>query len=299
MKSNQKSMSIHSRVLKTSMALLSLCSFSCRELVQDKFPDFDPVPTVNAILIADEPIQISVSMAQKIDTMALKPVEHALVLLTTNGLQTDTLTFDSESGMYVCDELAKAGNTYYCEVQLDNYKPLVAETSIPQPMALDSVQHIRHGGRDEEGVVFPTVKVTFRTQPGQRQYFEVYLSDGYLTYITDPVILNEGLPVALFSNELITDSVYTLSLNVETGSSVGWDGESYVTMSPYTVEVRSVHADYYRYMKQRYLYQLGIEGDGFTSPVAAFPMFSNVQNGYGIFTGYSKAVSDTIETRVR
>ena len=281
------------------MALLSLFAFSCRELVQEKFPDFDPVPTVNAILIADEPIQISVSMAQKIDTMALKPVEHALVLLTTNGLQTDTLSFDSESGMYVCDELAKAGNTYRCEVQLDNYKSLLAETSIPQPMALDSVQHIVQGGRDEEGIVFPTVKVTFHTRPGQRQYFEVYLSDGYLIYITDPVILNEGLPVALFSNELIADSVYTLSLNVETGSSVGWDGESYVTMSPYTVEVRSVHADYYRYMKQRYLYQLGIEGDGFTSPVAAFPMFSNVQNGYGIFTGYSKAVSDTIETRVR
>jgi hypothetical protein len=299
MKSNQKSMSIHSRFLKTLMALLSLFAFSCRELVQDKFPDFDPVPTVNAILIADEPIQISVSMAQKIDTMALKPVEHALVLLTTNGLQTDTLTFDSESGMYVCDELAKAGNTYRCEVQLDNYKPLVAETSIPQPMALDSVQHIRHGGRDEEGVVFPTVKVTFRTQPGQRQYFEVYLSDGYLIYITDPVILNEGLPVALFSNELITDSVYTLSLNVETGGASDRGEGFYVRMDPYIVEVRSVHADYYRYMKQRYLYQLGIEGDGYTSPVAAFPLYSNVQNGYGIFTGYSKAVSDTIDTRVR
>lgn len=272
------------------MALLSLFAFSCRELVQEKFPDFDPVPTVNAILIADEPIQISVSMAQKIDTMALKPVEHALVLLTTNGLQTDTLTFDSESGMYVCDELAKAGNNYSCEIEIPGYKTLTSFTSIPKAQKILNVEHIVWGGKNEEGTSFPTIKITFQNKPEEQQYFEIEVGRGYLDYIVDPVLLNEGIPMALFSNELIKDTCYTMTLNVMTGDSYN----IYSRKQPYTILLKSINSDYYLYMKKYYLYNDAISSDGVFESKPVVQLYSNIINGLGIFAGYSYIVSDTI-----
>jgi hypothetical protein len=103
------------------------------------------------------------------------------------------------------------------------------------------------------------------------------------------------LPIALFSNEIISDSVYTLSLNYTTGSSFSNNGGPFrEKLYPIKVELRTLTYDYYRYKKQYYLYEQGRYADGLINAVTASPVYSNIENGNGIFAGYSSYYSNKI-----
>ena len=83
-----------------SLLLFSLLAlFSCRELVNDEFPDFTSVPTVNSILVAGEPAIIQVSIAGKLDTNKIVLVNNAEVLLYVDGVYKETLIL-SDKGIY-------------------------------------------------------------------------------------------------------------------------------------------------------------------------------------------------------
>jgi hypothetical protein len=171
------------------------------------------------------------------------------------------------------------------------------------------VEHINIAGRDEEGITYPAIKISFKNEAIPRKYYEVAIYyfkkdyfDGnierqyaYIHTITDPVILNEGLPIALFSNEIISDSVYVMTLNYNTGSTSSRNGGPWHTdLYPFVVELRTVTYDYYRYQKQYYLYNKGRSADGLINIMTASPLYSNVENGNGIFAGYSVFTTDTI-----
>jgi len=279
---------------------MALGLFACRDLVQDEFPPFDPVPVLNAIVAQGEPVSVQVSMAQKIDSFPIVPIPNAEVKLFTNGVFSGQLMYDQESGAYRSDTLARAGSVYRCEVEVPGHPLLVATDSLPTPLPVLGISHVSYAGKDEEGTVFPMVKVTFSNNPSVRCYFEAKIrykwgDEAKIHTIIDPVILNEGLPLALFSNEIISDSSYTLVLNYTSGGSSSSNGGIYYTnMYPFVIELRTVSYSYYRYWKQYYLYQQARYSDMLLSNQSAFPLYSNVENGYGIFAGYSTFVSDTI-----
>jgi len=101
--------------------------------------------------------------------------------------------------------------------------------------------------------------------------------------------------MALFSNEIINDSLYTLTLNYTTGSAGSRNGGPMRTqIYPFVVELRNLTYEYYRFKKQLYLYEKGRWADGITSSMTNANVYSNIENGYGVFVGYSSVVSDTI-----
>jgi hypothetical protein len=113
--------------------------------------------------------------------------------------------------------------------------------------------------------------------------------------ITDPVLLNEGIPLTVFSNELIESDSYTMTINYTSGNYTsngnGWNTELY----PLVIELRAITYDYYMYLKQLYLYETGrYPTDVGGGAVTNFNLYSNIPGGYGIFAGYSWVVSDTI-----
>jgi hypothetical protein len=112
--------------------------------------------------------------------------------------------------------------------------------------------------------------------------------------VTDPILKSEGLPVFVFSNELIKGNEYTMTLNFTNGSfSSSGDGEWVADTHPTILELRSISYDYYRYAKQRYLYESTFEPEfGKSNP--RFSLYSNIDKGYGIFAGYVATFSDTL-----
>jgi hypothetical protein len=284
------------------LILLALVLVSCRDLVQDEFPDFNVVPTVNSILVSGYPVNVNISLSGKIDTNQLKLVNDANVLLYVDGDYKETLV-RIEEGLYESSTVVEPLKTYRCEVNIPGFQTVLCEDSIPESPILYELVHINIAGKDEEGMTYPAIKFSFKNDPAEKKYFEVVirlLEYGnevmpQLEAITDPVLLSEGLPITLFSNELIKDTIYTMTINYFTGGAFSRNGDPIRTsLVPLIFELRSVSYSHYQYIRQLYLYNIGRYPDFIAGSITAFPLYSDVEGGYGIFSGYSAVVSDTL-----
>jgi hypothetical protein len=271
--------------------------FSCRELVQNEFPEFAPVPTVNSILIADSLLKVHVSIAGSIDSNQLAMVEDAEVLLYVDEQFKEALIYNG-NGIYCSNTRVEPLKKYFCMVNVPGYETITCNDSIPVAVELSNIVHIKQAGKNEEGISYPAIQFTFKNNPAEKLYFEAVIrliqygneERADLEAITDPVLLNEGLPIAVFSNELISGQSYTMTINYTTnsGNSQG------MSLYPLILELRAANYSYYQFVKQQYLYEIGRYPDGIQASTTAFPIFSNVKNAYGIFAGYSSTQTDTI-----
>ncbi len=276
--------------------------FSCRKLVQSDFPDFKQVPTVNSFLKADSLVNVHISLASKLDTNELKGLNNAQVQLYVDDVFKELLT-SSVNGVFISTTLVEPLKKYECRVDIPGYETVSCSNTIPKSSHLRDIIHISVAGKDQEGMTYPAVKFTFSNATNERSYYEArirlikygteQIPDMY--NIVDPVLLNEGLPLSVFSNELITDTSYTMTINYFTGSASSSNGGPMTTtLYPFILEVRSISYDYYQFARQKYLYDTGRFPEFGLSSNQAFQLYSNVKNGYGIFAGYSVVISDTI-----
>lgn len=282
--------------------LIILTHSSCREMVTSEFPAFATVPAVNSILIAGKPLKVHVSMADKIDTNQLTVVNNADISLFVDGNFAENL-FHDENGIYFSSSIVEPLRSYELKVKVPGFDPITCKDMLPAPSPIFNIIHNNNAGKDEEGMIYPSVTFSFRTDPNERQYFEIIiraLQNRYevaatLEKITDPVLLNEGLPLTIFSNEIIRDSVYSMTINYFSGSAGFSSNEPlHATLYPLILELRSCSGSYYQFVKQKFLYENGRSPEFLATSTNAFPLFSNVPGGYGIFAGYSVVVSDTL-----
>lgn len=278
------------RVLSYLLFCNLLGNLACTILVTDQFPEYDKIPTVNAILRKGDPLVVQLSWTGGLDSLPLETINDATIKLFVEGEFTEQLAFDS-CGIYSSNALIESEKVYKCQVVIPGEDTIVCSQTLPDPNPILKVEHINIAGRDEEGGIYHAFKVTFRNNPTVKQYFEVESGAGSLVAFTDPVLRSEGLSIALFSNECIEDSVYTLTINYSSGYYHYQNGKR--VLEPYTVELRSLTFDYYDYQRQYYRYSNGKYGDISVS-TNAISLYSNIDNGYGIFAGYSTFVSDTI-----
>ncbi len=293
----------HKIFIHIHLGLFLLLLFtSCRKLVQSDFPDFKQVPTVNSVLKADSLLKVHISLASKLDTNELKGLDNAQVQLYVEDVFKELLT-SIGNGVFTSTTIVKPLKKYECRVDIPGYESVSCISSIPKPSHLRDIIHISVAGKDQEGMTYPAVKFTFSNTKNEKSYYEArirlieygseQIADMY--NIVDPVLLNEGLPLSVFSNELITDTAYTMTINYITGSAGSSNGGTIHTiLYPFILEVRSVSYEYYQFVRQKYLYDSGRFPEFSLSSNQAFQLYSNVKNGYGIFAGYSSVISDTI-----
>lgn len=286
--------------LNITLVGILLASTSCRKLVQSDFPDFKQVPTVNSFLKADSLLKVHISLASKLDTNELKGLDNAQVQLYVDDVFKEFLT-STGNGIFTSTTLVEPSKKYECKVDIPGYETVSCSNTIPKPSHLRDIVHVSVAGKDQEGMTYPAVKFTFSNNPAEKQYYEARIrlfgreTGAMLINIVDPVLLNEGLPLPVFSNELITDTAYTMTINYFTGSASSTNGSTWQTnLYPFILEVRSVSYDYYQFARQKYLYDSGRFPEFGLSSNQAFQLYSNVKNGYGIFAGYSSVISDTI-----
>jgi hypothetical protein len=284
--------------------LLGICLLGCRDLVQSEFPDFPPAPVVNSILVAGRPVSVHVSLAHKLSKDSLLGEEDAKVLLFVNGHFEEQLQHTG-NGCYKGSTMAVPLFAYECRVTVGGFPEAIARDTLPADPIVTDIRHIRNAGVDNEGVIYPAVQFTFQNDVSKHQYYEALIQlenqgDTQLGRIlspTDPILLAEGLPIAVFSNGHIQTDSYTMTINYTTDSqSSSGDGIWTTRLYPFRLELRAVSRNYYLYAKQLYLYEQGRYPQNIIGGVSgAFPLHSNIENGYGIFAGANIYTSETIE----
>ncbi len=297
---------------------------SCRKLISDTFPDMSPKPTVNALIRNGEPISVHVSLAQKIDAMPLSSEENATVKLFVDGVFAETLTYEqpdsaiyyySRPGYYTSSLSGELGKHYALEVSIPNLSDTLTarcETYLPHSEQILSIQFIENAGKHGEGYSVPGLRVTFANNPAERRYYELSIKtyeiligqfsandttfipnniEIELVNISDPVILGEGLPIPVFSNRMIKDSTYTMYVeftNGMYGSGASTDNVMRMYYDALFVELRSITPAYYHYLHSYYLYNKSINLSDIGEVYTPYPLYSNVDGGYGVFGAYSK-----------
>ncbi len=279
---------------KHLILILVLFTFSCRDLVENMpFPSA-PRPVLNSLIKAGKPISVHVSLTSAMDTLQLTGMSEAIVELFVDDEFAEIL-YPEEGGWFISSLVAQAGKTYSLRVQIPGYEMISARTTIPKPSALLGIHHIAIAGKEEQGETYPAVHFTFENNPDEELFFEVYISSlGDLRTIIDPVLLKEGIPILLFSNQMIPEDQYTMRVNYTTGSHSYHNGRWITELYTFVIELRTVSKDYYHFARQKYLYETGRFPEFGLGANTSFPLYSNVEGGYGIVAGFSSVVSDTI-----
>jgi hypothetical protein len=284
-------------------ALLLIAATSCHQKVDWTPPAFEQKPIVNSIIKIGSPLTVKVSLAVAFNAQATPVVDNAEVFLYVNNEYIETLEYIGD-GLYKSQYITQEERDYRCEVVVPGFQPAICSTYMSKRKNIISFEHINKAGVDEEGLTHPAIKITFENEPNKLLYYEVVITltrEGgiyrpRLLNITDPILLNEGLPIAVFSNELIEGNSYTMTINYSTGSATNANDTGWVTnLYPLQVDLRTICYHYYKFIKQQYLYELSTSEAIFSvGATSTYNLHSNVQNGYGIFAGFSSVKSEII-----
>ena len=304
--------------------LYAAIAFSgCRKQISDyDRPDFDPQPTLNAVLQEDQPVWAQVTFAQGLDSVHPSACENAEVLLYVDGQFAEKLQHEG-NGLYVGETTAEALHEYACKVVIPGFDTLFAQTEMPEKPVVTGVEIMENATVDDEGRPCPAFLVTFRTDPDRNLYYssniyaaflnEYYDAEthAYIGHSTesgtmsasintdDPVLLNEGSDRLLFSNAIITDTTYTMKVNAWF-SSHGWGGQHTGGVIERTGEVvvrlHGISESAYRYMKSKKeaYEELDAYTNLFLGVVTPLNLYSNVENGRGVFAAIAPMTCDTI-----
>lgn len=294
---------------------VALAFSSCRKQVGNyDRPDFDPQPTLNAVLQEDQPVWTHISFAQGLDSVHPSPCTDAEVLLYVDGQFAEKLQHEGD-GLYVGGTTAEALHEYACKVIIPGYDTLFAQTEIPEKPMVTHVEIMENATVDDEGRTCPAFLITFSNKPDRRLYYKASIDalftndygSGYSIQegtmnssinTDDPVLLNEGSDHLLFSNEIITDTSYTLKVN-SSFSSHGWggnhSGSTYVRSGWVVVRMHGLSESAYHYMKSQDAFE---EPDSYTNlflgVVTPLNLYNNVENGRGIFAAIAPMTCDTV-----
>lgn len=278
-----------------------LLTFSCRKQVDVDYEEIQPVPVINSLIEAGEVIKAHVSYTAVPEGDQLQGTQQGTVELWVND-EFSRLLSPQRYGWYESTTIAEQGNTYKIRWVYSDTDYVEGSTYIPPSATLSNIEHTEVAGMNEEGVTYPSVSFTIDNIQDGKQYFEVRMrlfrygsvSNAQLEEIVDPVLINEGLPMWVFSNELIETDSYRMTINYTTGSSTSSGGQWITRLFPFVLELRSVSEEYYLFARQKYLYDSGRFPEFGLGANTAFPLYSNIDGGYGLVAGFSSFSSDTI-----
>ncbi len=288
--------------------LISITSLlACTKEIDLEFPTTESQIVVNGIINPDSTIRINITKTLSLATTSDFPiVTNAIITIKENGIFLDTLEYKSD-GNYVLNYFPKVGETYQLEVNVPGYEPLYATDIIPEKPKFD-VCH--HRGRyslqidklsntknfywisvqqkdyaDGENFSYDSTKISLATS--------FYLHSNCIQCDDFNAIRDGGF------NEYFTyirfDESHLLTYPIRIAIEKTFDGPNLKradsNQTAY-INITNASKNYDRYLKasmidfmNNYFNDVG----PFTKPV---PIFSNIENGTGIFAAYNNSSID-------
>ncbi len=276
--------------------ILIISIFSCRDLVQDQFPEYNKV-VINSIFNPDTTLTLHISITTKVNDTLFKKVENATIKFYKDGQYVENLNYTGE-GIYSSTIILEENHKYSCDIDVPNYGKYYCEDFLPKKQIISNIKLTKIAGITDEGEPYSSLQFSFNNDVNERKYYQIVIKEFNsqesnpvnLALITDPILISEGLPILLFSNENIHGNSYEMAINYYSSIFYSNNIPNYY---PIQVEFRSISYNYYQYLKKMYLYQQGLYPSIETS-LTYSNLHSNIEGGLGIFAGYSTWLSDTI-----
>jgi len=309
-----------------------LINFSCEQSIEVELPPVDEKIAVKGLFSTDKVFSVEISHSKHIfDTTGTFHLDNVVVDLYENNTFIETLEntgsiyrglkFVSLSG-FVCNE----ENTYTINVSADGFETVFAETTVPEPVQILMVDtstviaelpdwYFGHLGPSNQIRPLLECRIRFKDLPGISNYYTLqvetqdlrqkvdslgniswgFSGTGQLPYISydqiveylinneDAIIMFEEIynyEQVCFSDKLINGEEYELVILLDKKL---LKGKTYF-------KLYSLSMEYYLFIKSLNM-RPKPHYDPFAEPVQ---VYSNIQNGVGIFAGASVSVDSSI-----
>lgn len=284
--------------IKIVVLFFMLCS--CTKDIDINYQVKDPRLILDCTFLENAPIKVYLSTNVFILDTASRRINNATILLYENEQLIDTL-LQKGNGLYQSNVMPKAGKSYYITASANGYKSVSARDSLPN--AGFSVSNIQFnvGVTTLDGIRFDMLSLDINDTDPDINYYELAILKKITSYndvpsyidvffISNPTVSMRNWDFPYSQTILFTDKLFN---NGETHFDVFLHSRG----GAVTVKLRKVSSQYYDFKKLLYLHrdsQLSkretIEELFKGEPIE---MFSNIENGYGVFAGYLEIVNET------
>ncbi len=289
--------------IKYIFIISTLFVVSCIKEIKIKTDTIEKLPVVNCIFNPDSVFKVYLSFPVEIINNKPSYIEDANIKITGSNNTSFNLYYTGKNGIYKTSEKPEIEVLYKLEVNVPGYKTVTANDKIPESALIDNVEYYYDIDPLNETDTIYYANVTFSDNKNKKNYYDFinfyynnkkkeYLLHYWLPpkFVIDPVLIAEGnsnyYPTSdFFSDVLINGQKYTLTI-------FGYPS--------YDIEFRTTSKNYYLFRKfwTRHFYNQNndqnigndFEDIDFTELLFSgepIEMFTNIENGYGIFAGYS------------
>jgi hypothetical protein len=295
---------------KITLLTFIVLSTSCIKEVDYLAPPFTSQLVLSSIINPDALIKAHVGKTIAITDTSSAIVENASVFLFENGVPIDTLDYQSD-GWYVSDVFPQVGFSYRLETHHPAFSSVSSECSIPPPPQIDSLFFTVGETLDQEGLPITRFTLRLNDPDPNINYYELILYGGNpldptiqptqltrITQLDDPTLIadanwNYSPSTLFFSDALFNGMTGEVSFNLM------WGGYPAAGDPPYYIELRNISSSYYKYLKSWSVHRFNQNStqntrDPLTLLFQGDPveLYSNVNNGYGIFGAYNQTLKD-------
>lgn len=273
--------------------------FSCEQIVEIDTDRYEQQLILNGIFTKDDFFTVRVSKTLNILDTIDDAIKDANVFLYANNIIIDTLTHYTDGVYSSTKTKPQEGVLYTISAENSIFTKIYAENILPSKIIPTKIEQTDNAGVDDEGYTYSQIKINFTDPKFTNDFYEValfksfYIDDEekitpYNLFSNNPIFINEGdveyHPAYLpFSDELITNENCCLTFNYYSHSS----------NSTLILHFRTVSEDYYKYKKRLILHLNNQNSDIWDGVGEPIQMYSNIQNGVGIFASYQVSI-DTI-----
>jgi hypothetical protein len=309
------------RILSKFILLFLLLAAGCEKEIPIASTKFKPQLVINCILDTDTSLSVYVSKTSLMADTSNSLVNNAVVGLWEDKIFLENLSY-AGNGLYQYSGKPLPGRNYRLKLNAPGFTETLASDTIPNPVTISDAYYKFHYHDVINQETNADMFVEFVDPPETKNYYELIfytISKSYsnnlldtVEYINyynefttdDPILKAEGdlnyKPVSIFfSDELFDGRSVKIATNILTYGGGCYYGVCDFDMKASKIaELRSISSSYYQYRKKwtRHLYNQGInlnvqdseELRNFLFTGEPVNMYTNVQNGYGIFAGYSK-----------
>ncbi len=266
-------------------------------VVHSTFTPFTPPSVKNFAVLVSQNTEV-------FDTLKVAPIPDATVRLFVDGQLKLFMKYDKISG-YMADFFPKAGIEYSISVEKEGFETVTTKGTIPSKVAIKNCELTPFAGLDNDNHAFSRLSVTFADPADQTNYYEIMVlgygqekdkyrlttNDKIITsesYYPSPVLMDADLPKRLlFSDRLINGKSHTVEMTFHANQAL-IRGKLYMTPNYLFIAFRSVSKDYYLYYTSLLKHSYNRRSDMLFGIAEPSPVYTNIQNGYGLFAGYAE-----------
>ena len=302
--------------MKAALRLLPFLAAlpACEQVIEPDLPEHRPRLVLHAFFTNDGVWSAHVGRSFPILELQLTADERpavadAAVALLAGDRAVGELEFDDAAQEYVFgDSALQAGETYSLRVSAPGFETVRATDAVPMPVPTSvlSYRALPSSRYGSGGWVEFSFELEIEDPPGEANYYQVSLyrvftgrgaSRLYLS-TNDPSILADnnvdGSPLEegkfegyapYFRDTLFDGRTHEIELSTDFDSGMPRSrvSESEPDLSGIHLQVLYISEAYYQYLKSARLHDYTLDNP-FAEPLN---VYGNVENGYGIFAGYS------------